>query len=183
MRNLLKAVVMTVTVGTSLMASEAIEFYAGGGLAIEAVPNQDGLSMGTGIVLRGGMNFNEVLEGFGAEVELSKSLIHPEYSYVGGGTKKINVFTMAAYAVYRIKIVDEFYVKPRFGLILPNLGDSNDDIAKGWGNEGWVNSRDVTFSSGIGAGYTVMEHLDVYLDYTVMGENVTNYGAGVEWHF
>jgi hypothetical protein len=41
----------------------------------------------------------------------------------------------------------------------------------------------VTFSSGIGAGYQVMDHLDIYMDYTVLGEAVTNYGAGVEWHF
>jgi hypothetical protein len=46
-----------------------------------------------------------------------------------------------------------------------------------------VNSRDITFSSGIGGGYSVMENLDVYVDYTVLGEGVTNYGAGVEYHF
>ena len=182
MKNLVKALVMTATIGASLMASEGLEFYAGGGLAIEAVPNQDGLSMGTALVLRGGMNLNQVLEGFAVEAELSKSVIHPEYSFVGSGSKKINVLTMAGYAVYRIKIMDNLYVKPRFGLILPNLGDNNKDVYGG-GDNGWVNSRDITFSSGIGAGYTVMEHLDVYVDYTVMGESVTNYGAGVEWHF
>jgi len=183
MKNLAKALVLTVTMGASLMASDALAFYAGGGLAVEAVPDINGLSMGTGLVLRGGMKFDQVLEGFGAEVELSKSIIHPEYSYTRDNSKKVNVLTLATYAVYRIKVMDNFYVKPRFGIILPNLGDSNKDLWKDSDDGGWVNSRNITFSSGIGAGYTVMEHLDVYIDYTVLGENVTNYGAGVEWHF
>ena len=180
MKKLTSALLATVVLSSGAMATD-VGFYAGGGLAFEAVPNngQD-WKMGLGVVLRGGMTLDSVLEGLGAEVELSKSVIDPQVDYKGAnnGRDKVNVTTFATYAVYRIQVIDQFYVKPRFGLIFPNLGG-----AEYWSGDTVVNSRDVTFSSGIGAGYTVMDHLDVYVDYTVIGESITNYGAGVEYHF
>ena len=168
MKKLTKTLLATALISTSAMAAE-VGFYAGGGLAFEAVPKIDNLKMGLGVVLRGGMTLDSVLEGFATEVELTKSMVDPKYDY-GFGTDKINVMTLAAYAVYRIPVTDKIYVKPRFGVIFPNLGDD-------------TNSRDITFSSGIGGGFTVMDHLDVYVDYTVIGETITNYAAGVEYHF
>jgi hypothetical protein len=174
-KKLTKALLATAVLSSGVMATE-VGFYAGGGLALEAVPKggdyYPGWNMGTGLVLRGGLTLDSVLQNFAVEAELTKSIFDPKVNFKdGSGRDKVNVATLAVYAVYRIPVVDKLYVKPRFGLILPNLGD---DI---------VNSRDVTFSSGIGAGYTVMDHLDVYIDYTVLGESITNYGAGVEWHF
>ncbi len=169
MKKLASALLATAVLSSGVMAAE-VGFYAGGGLAFEAVPKHDNLKMGLGLVLRGGMTLDSVLENFAVEAELTKSLIDPKWE-IAGTDDKINVTTLATYAVYRIPVVENFYIKPRFGIIFPNLGD---DV---------VNSRDVTFSSGIGGGITVMEHMDVYVDYTVLGEGVTNYGAGVEWHF
>jgi len=169
MKTFTKTVVASLALSTTLMATD-VGFYAGGGLAFEAVPDQPNLQMGLGIVMRGGMTLDALLENFAVEAELTKSLIDPKYD-LPGADDKINVTTLATYAVYRINIVDNFYVKPRFGVIFPNLGDD------------FVNSRDITFSSGIGGGYSVMQNLDVYVDYTVLGEGVTNYGAGVEYHF
>ena len=176
MRKLTKSLLATAVLSSAVMATE-VGFYAGGGLALEAVPNYGDWKMGLGVVLRGGMTLDSVLENFGAEVELTKSIVDPKVSYTGVNDK-VNVTTLAAYAVYRIPVTKKIYVKPRFGIIFPNLGgaetSSGDNI---------VNSRDVTFSSGIGGGFTVMDHLDIYVDYTVLGESVTNYGAGVEYHF
>ncbi len=169
MKKTTKALLATAMLSSSLMAAE-VGFYAGGGLALEAVPDVKNLKMGVGAVIRGGMTLDSVLENFAVEVELTKSIIDPKFDVTGGDTK-FNVTTLGTYAVYRIPVGNKFYVKPRFGIIFPNLGDD------------FVNSRDVTFSSGIGGGYTVMDHLDVYIDYTVLGESVTNYGAGVEYHF
>ncbi len=149
------------------MATADMGFYAGGGLAYESVPDWNGASSGVGIVLRGGMNLDMVLEGFGAEVELTKSVIDPEY-----GTDDQNIVTLAGYAVYSINITKDWYVKPRFGIILPNLGDDES-----------VNSRDIGFTSGIGGGYRIMDNLSLYIDYTILGEYVTNWGTGVEYHF
>lgn len=165
----LTTALLTAGLLSSGAAAAEVGFYAGGGLAFEAVPDYDDLKMGLGVVLRGGMTLDSVLEHFAIEGEVTKSIVDPKYDYPGSDVK-FNVNTLAAYAVYRIPVADKFYVKPRFGIIIPNLGDE-------------INSRDVTFSSGIGAGYTVMQHLDVYVDYTVLGEFITNYGAGVEYHF
>lgn len=169
MKKLTKALFATAILSSGVAATE-VGFYAGGGLALEAVPDIKDLKMGLGAVVRGGMTLDTVLENFAVEGELTKSLIDPRFDNPGKD-EEFNVTTLAAYAVYRIPVADKFYVKPRFGVIFPNLGDD------------WVNSRDVTFSSGIGAGFTVLTHLDVYIDYTVLGEFVTNYGAGVEYHF
>jgi len=178
MKKFTKALLATAVLSSSAMATE-VGFYAGGGFAVEAVPSTNDWKMGAGIVLRGGMTFDSLLEHFAAEVELTKSIVDPKVNYDGiTGRDKVNVTTFAAYAVYRIPVVEKFYVKPRFGVILPNLGGTKD-----WNGDYVVNSRNVTFSSGIGAGYQVMDHLDIYMDYTVLGEAITNYGAGVEWHF
>jgi len=180
----LAVTLLTTAALTSALVAEGMSFYAGGGLAIEAVPDYDGLSMGTAIVLRGGMNLPMVLEGFGTEVELTKSVVDPSeenskcngYDFFGGCTSysatDVSILTLGAYAVYTIPLGEKFYVKPRFGIILPNLGDDKS-----------ANSRDITFSSGIGGGFKVMEQMNIYVDYTVIGEFVTNYGAGVEYHF
>lgn len=171
MKKLTKTLLATALLSSGAMATE-VGFYAGGGLALEAVPDAADWKMGAGVVLRGGITLDAVLQNFAAEVEITKSVIDPKLSFKGNASRdNVNVTTLAAYAVYRIPVVDRFYVKPRFGVIFPNLGD---DV---------VNSRDITFSSGIGAGYEVIDHLDVYIDYTVLGESITNYGAGVEWHF
>jgi len=178
MKKFTKALLATAVLSNAAMATE-VGFYAGGGFALEAVPNYGDWKAGAGVVLRGGMTFDSVLEHFGAEVELTKSIVDPKVNKDGiAGRDKVNVTTFAAYAVYRIPVVDKFYVKPRFGVILPNLGG-----AKYANGDYVVNSRNVTFSSGIGVGYQVMDHLDIYMDYTVLGEAVTNYAAGVEWHF
>lgn len=180
MKKLTSALLATAVLSSGVMAAE-VGFYAGGGLAFEAVPNnsQD-WEMGLGVVLRGGMTLDAVLENFAVEVELTKSLADPKVHYKGDNSRdKVNVTTLATYAVYRIPVTDKIYVKPRFGIIFPNLGGAESE----WTNDNVVNSRDVTFSSGIGGGFTVMDHLDVYVDYTVIGESITNYGAGVEYHF
>jgi len=173
MKKFTKALLATALMTNTMMAAE-VGFYAGGGLAFEAVPKHSDLKMGLGVVLRGGMTLDSVLEGFATEVEFTKSVIDPKYF-----GEKINIATLAAYAVYRIPITDKIYVKPRFGIIFPNLGGEEYPFS----SDPIVNSRDVTFSSGIGGGFTVMDHLDVYVDYTVIGEFTTNYAAGVEYHF
>ena len=96
------------------MATADMGFYAGGGLAYESVPDWNGASSGVGIVLRGGMNLDMVLEGFGAEVELTKSVIDPEYNWYYGND--INVLTLATYAVYSINIT-------RVGPFPPRIAD------------------------------------------------------------
>ncbi|MEN8146485.1 MAG: outer membrane beta-barrel protein [Campylobacterota bacterium] len=181
MKKLTTALLATAVLSSGVMATE-VGFYAGGGAAFEAVPDNAGnYKRGMAAVIRGGMTFDALLENFAAEVELTKSVIDPEVNQFNGvftSQQNFDVTTLATYAVYRIPVGGKFYVKPRFGIIFPNLGG-----AEYWNGDSIVNSRDVTFSSGIGGGFSVLESLDIYIDYTVIGENITNYGAGVEYHF
>ncbi len=180
MKKWLYTLLATSLLSTNVIATE-VGFYAGGGMAFEAVPkNSQDWEMGLGLVLRGGMTLDALMEGFAAEIEMTKSLVDPKVDYKGNDDRdRINVTTLATYAVYRIPVTKLIYVKPRFGVIFPNLGGAEIDYT----NDSIVNSRNITFSSGIGAGYTVMDHLDIYVDYTVIGENITNYAAGAEYHF
>ena len=183
MKKLIKVLLATVLMTNTVVAAE-VGFYAGGGLAFEAVPKNDDnfgdWEMGIAVVLRAGMTLDSVLEGFAAEVEFTKSVLDPKRNFEGNlDAEKVNVTTLATYAVYRIPITEKIYVKPRFGIVFPNLGGEQYEGS----SRGVVNSRDITFSSGIGGGFTVMKQLDVYVDYTVIGESITNYGAGVEYHF
>lgn len=151
----------------SLSMANDSNIYAGGGLAYESLPDYSDKSSGIGIVLRGGMKLDKVFEHFATEVEISKSLVDPKI-----GNNTYDVTTLATYAVYTIDINDKFYVKPRFGIILPNLGSSD-----------FVNSRDIGFASGLGGGFHFDDKMDIYFDYTILGEGVTNWGSGVEYHF
>ncbi len=177
MKKITSALLATAVLSSGVMAAE-VGFYAGGGLAFEAVPKTDDLKMGLGIVFRGGMTLDSVVENFAIEVEFTKSLVDPKFD-LPGSDHKLNVATLGTYAIYRIPVTETFYIKPRFGIIFPNLGGADYPGS----DYSFVNSRDITFSPGIGAGITVMDHLDVYIDYTVLGEGITNYGAGVEYHF
>lgn len=179
MKKFTKALLTTAILSSSVMATE-VGFYAGGGLAFEAVPDDSrNWKMGLAVVLRGGMTLDVVLENLAIELELTKSVVDSKVNYKGNADRdNVNVTTLATYAVYRIPVGNKFYVKPRFGIIFPNLGGAE------YGNgDNIVNSRDITFSSGIGGAYSVLDSLDIYVDYTVIGESITNYGAGVEYHF
>ncbi len=162
MKKITKSLGALALVATMGMAQPS--FYAGGGLAFESLPDAAGTDNGMGIVLRGGATLDSVLKNFGVEAELTKSVADPK---LWGAD--MNVLTLASYAVYNIKI-KRFYVKPRFGIILPNLGDD-------------TNSRDLGFSSGIGGGFALTKKMNVYVDYTILGESVSNWGAGVEYKF
>lgn len=142
--------------------------YGGVGLAIQAVP--DGWDEhGIGLVLKGGMALPRLLDDLGAEVELTTSISDPQY--VNGAD--VSILTLAGYMTYTIEIPGtQFAVRPRAGIILPNLGDSDS-----------VNSRSLGLTTGIAGLITLNEQLDAYVDYTNLGENINNYTVGIELKF
>lgn len=153
-------------VGMALLSSlcMAQEAHVGAGLGILAVP--DGADAGIGLTLKGGVALDSVLQGMGLQVELNKSLIDPEY-----GPFDQDVTTLGAYTTYEIPLPNsQMALRPRFGVILPNLGDD-------------VDSRDFILSSGFGAIYKVDAKMNLYVDYTVLGDSVNNYSAGLEIKF
>jgi len=158
--------------GASSMASEdgldLSGVYGGVGIAIQAVP--DGWDeYGVGLVIKGGVALPQLLENLGAEVELTTSLSDPQV--VNG--QDLSILTLAGYMTYTIEIPNTpFAVRPRAGVILPNLGDSDS-----------VNSRSLGLSTGIAGLMILNEQLDAYVDYTNLGENINNYTVGLELKF
>jgi hypothetical protein len=138
--------------------------YVGIGLGLEAMPKD--VDNGMGLSVKGGMKLDSVLKNFGAEAELTTSLLAPKQ-----GGSDINVLTLGAYATYTIDIPNTaFAVRPKFGFILPNLSDQ-------------LNSYDVAVSGGLGALYTLNKQLDLYAEYVNTSEAMSNYMIGLEINF
>jgi len=164
---IMKKTILTLAVLTSsLMAQETMQgLYFGAGVGFEAMPKD--FDNGMGLSVKGGTALNQVLEYLGAEAELTTSVIPPQYP----GGKDINVFTMGAYATYTIVIPDSpISVRPKFGVILPNLGDD-------------INSRDIALSTGIAGVMKVNKQLNAYVEYVNASEWMNNYMVGIEVGF
>ncbi|MEA3523629.1 MAG: hypothetical protein U9R50_11745 [Campylobacterota bacterium] len=150
-----------VLLSTTLAAQ--IKPYAGAGFGFMATPDYPGAENGLGLTVKAGATgFVEVMPEIGALFELNKSLT---------GLNDADVLSLGAYASYDILIPNSaFAIRPKFGVIIPNAGDE-------------IHSRDITFSSGIGGKMALSKQLDLYVDYVVLGEGVTNYSIGAEFKF
>jgi len=168
MNNILKvALAMSMLSGVSYAKGATTDqgLYVGAGLGIMATSKSGDAGLGLG--LRAGVELDNVLKGFGIQAELNKSLSHPETA----NNKDINVMTLATYATFDIEIPNsKVTLRPRIGAILPNL--KND-----------IDSRDFILSSGFGMTYKIQNNVRLYADYTVLGEGISNYSAGVEIKF
>ncbi len=139
--------------------------YGGAGVGIMAT-NKHG-DAGLGLSLRGGVELDSALEGLGIQVELNKSLSDPE----NAANQDIDVMTLATYATFDIDIPSSnVTLRPKIGVILPNMKDD-------------IDSRDIILSSGFGMTYKIDGNLRLYADYTVLGEAISNYSAGLEIKF
>lgn len=169
MKKTLLALSLLASVSFAAEQSTSQKFYAGAGLGIMAT--DDNGDAGLGLSLKAGTYLDKVLKGMGIQAELNKSLSDPEHDNNRNFDRDINVMTFALYTSYDILIPNsDFTLRPRIGVILPNL---NDDI----------DSRDLILSSGFGALYNLQDNLRLYVDYTVLGEQISNYSAGVEFTF
>ena len=168
----MKKILITLAVLASIVCAEDSVaddqgLYAGAGIGIMAT-DDDG-DAGIGLSLRAGVKLDNALKGFGLQVELNKSLVDPERGR--HNNNDIDVMTLATYATFDIAIPDsKVTLRPKIGAILPNL---NDDI----------DSRDLILSSGFGLTYQIEKSVRLYADYTVLGEKISNYAAGVEVTF
>ncbi|UFS61693.1 porin family protein [Sulfurimonas sp. HSL-3221] len=142
-------------------------FYVGAGIGLEAMPKH--VDDGVGLAIKGGVELDNVLKNLGVEAELSTSLVAPEIS---NSNNKIDVTTLGVYATYTIDIPGSaFKVRPKFGLILPNLGDE-------------LHSRgDLAISGGIAGMYELNNQLDLYVEYVNTSEAMNNYMIGLAVNF
>ena len=166
MKKMILVLVALGLLSSSAFASMKDSIYVGGGLGLMAVPDYG--DAGIGLALRGGIDLDDVMPNLGAQVEIQKSIIDPDY-----GNWDTNILTLAAYATYNIEIPSsDITVRPKFGFIFPNLGDDNS-----------VNSRNYGFSSGFDVTYPIQDNLKVYGGYINLGEMVNTYSVGAEFHF
>jgi hypothetical protein len=161
----LTALAISVAVCTSLAAD--IKPYVGAGVGIMATPDETGTKNAMGMTVRGGATgFVDMMPSVGMMLELNKSLTD-----LSDYNEFEDALTFAGYLTYDIIIPNsQFVIRPKFGVILPNASDD-------------INSRDVTLSSGIGGKMVINEQIDIYVDYAVLGEAVTNYSIGAEFKF
>lgn len=159
-----KLSLLALVLSSALWAQSSQGLHIGAGVGLEAMPK--GFDNGAGLSLRGGTELNQLLEYLGAEAELTTSLISPK-----AGGQKINVFTMALYTNYTIVFPESpVSVRPKFGVILPNLGDD-------------IHSRDIALSTGVAALLKVNEQMSAFVEYTNASERMNNYMVGVEVGF
>lgn len=165
MKKTLLALALLTSVSFAAEKSASQNIYAGAGLGVMATDRHG--DAGLGVSLKAGTYLDEVLKGMGIQAELNKSLSDPE----NRNERDIDVMTFALYTSYDIRIPNsEFTLRPRIGVVMPNL---NDDI----------DSRDLILSSGFGVLYDLQDNLRLYADYTVLGEAISNYSVGVEVKF
>ncbi len=166
MKKLIFVLLMLLSIAGTTYAQEKQGVYVGAGLGMMAVPKD--ADAGIGLALKVGFSLQSILKNLAAEVEIQKSLMNPKY-----GGKEYDITTFAGYAVYNIDIPSsDFTIKPKFGIILPNLGDEES-----------VNSRNYGFSSGLDVALKISDEMKLYVGYTNLGENVNTYNVGVELHF
>lgn len=147
-------------------AEESSGVYVGAGANVEAVPDSYN-SSGIGMNLKVGAHIDQVLPKLGLEAEYTRSMSEPK----NPASQKIKVQTVAAYLTYDICFKNSpMFVRPRVGVMLPNVGDK-------------INSRDFGLSSGADVGVAISRSVSAYFGYTNMGETINNYTLGVEIYF
>ena len=157
------AVLASMTYAEDTVSDQGL--YAGAGIGIMAT--DDNGDAGLGLSLRAGVELDDVLEGLGIQAELNKSFSDPE----NGAGRDIDVMTLATYATFDIDIPSSnVTLRPKIGVILPNMKDD-------------IDSRDVILSSGFGMTYEIEDNVRLYADYTVLGQAISNYSAGIEFQF
>lgn len=177
-------------IATSSLAVDTSKMYAGAGLAIESASNMDS---GMALVLNAGLPIiesDEVAPGtLAVEGEFTYSVVSPSWDYSGtpyytgypdyrlsytaGGTYDLTVMTLAGYAVYIFDIDEQFYVRPRIGLIY-----------RSYDLDGVTDKSELGIAVGLGGGYRVDRQIDIYLDYTLIdGSDLTHLTAGAVFHF
>ncbi|MBU0720679.1 porin family protein [bacterium] len=169
MKKIILSLCMFALTASGVFAEDNRTSYLGVGLGIMAVPDYDGTRSGIGLNLKGGVALDEVLQNLGVELELQNSIIDPEL----GRSRDVDVLSLGVYGTYDIKIPStDMALRPRFGIILPNLGDEKS-----------VNTRNYGFSSGLDVTFRISQEMKVYAGYTNLGENINSYLAGIEFHF
>jgi len=179
MKKMIATATAAVLLTTSAYALEldTESLYAGGALAIESF---DDFDSGVALVLTGGAPFtkkDEVGPGyFTAEAELTYSIVDSTLdfpSFFGTNfTYDVSVFSLGAYAAYMYEINEQFFVKPRIGLVYSSLSGDSIYSSPGFG-----------LALGVQGGYKINDQFDATIGFNMLASNLTHLSAGIQYHF
>jgi hypothetical protein len=158
---------------TDQASGQAASHYAGGGMAVQSVTgHQDGFA----VVGKAGTYFNGGREGFGAEVELSRSLVEPESnggSRFGGGGSDVALTTLGGYGAFTVRHPQQpIAVRARLGLAWEYAEPANGD-----------NESELNVSYGLGGTAELAIGATVFIDYTHIEADVDHLNLGIQTRF
>ncbi len=171
--NLYKKLLLSVTasalMATSGLALDTSKIYGIGGLALESV---DGLDAGFAIILGAGLPVLKAGPGtVAAEAELTYSLVSPS---IGG--YDMTVTSLGAYSAYKFDINEQYFVKPRVGLVYKSASVSYGSAS--------ASDSEIGLAFGVQGGYVLNKSMDIVVGYNLLdGTDITHLSAGVNYRF
>jgi len=183
MKKVISSLAAAAVIATSGVASDVNfdtdQAYLIAGAAIE---NADPFDMGVAVVVGGGVPFMQAGEGtLVAEAELTYSVVAPSYDYDfgfygGSDTVEATFMTLGAYAGYKYDIDQQFFVKPRVGLIYKSV---DFDISGYPGSD-----SEIGLAFGIQGGMKLNEQMDVVVGFNLVdGSDITHITGGIQYRF
>ncbi len=147
-----------------------------------ALDTSKAYAMGSGfaIILGGGLPVVEAGKAgpgtVAVEAELTYSLMAPSLDY-GYGSVDLTVMTLGAYGAYIFDINEQFFVKPRAGLVYRSYSYSN-------GGYYGDSISEIGVALGVQGGFKLNKQLDVIVGFNMLdGGDLTHLSAGVQYHF
>ena len=147
--------------------SHAESAYANIGVGLLDTNRVD--NIGIGPVFRMGYLFRDLSNSFGIEIEANpmRADLKDEDNNYYHSDRDMGL-TLASYIVYNFEIPEtEFTIRPKAGIVFPNLGDNvyHDSSSLGY---------------GLNVIYNFKEDLGLYVGYGSFGTSVHQYSAGIE---
>ena len=179
MKKILSTVAAAALLATSSFALDTNKMYGGASLAIESGPS--GMDSGMALILNGGLPVMKAGKAgpgtVGVEGEFTYSIVPPSVEYQTGWTSTTSVdytyMTLAAYGVYTYDINNQFFVKPRVGLIYRSVD-----------TDGFGSDSEMGLAMGVQGGYKLNKQMDIVFGYNMLdGSDLTHLSAGVQYRF
>ena len=177
MKKMILSLATIAAMSTSALAADS-KFYAGAGFAIQNL-NIDGLTVdldaGNALVIRGGMNLDNVTKGLGVEVEYSNTM-------TGAGLNNIEYkFTnIALYATYGYEVVPKLKVIGKVG-----FATSQDTVVLGTTEADGDGGSGLAYGAGVA--YEVIPNVSATVDYTIYSvytdASISNLTIGANYAF
>ena len=183
MKKIVSSLAVAALIATSGVASD-VNFdtdkaYLIAGVAAEMV---DEFDMGVAVVLGGGVPFMKAGEGtLVAEGEFTYSVMSPSYDYDfgfygGSDTVEATFMTLGAYAGWQYNLSQEYFIKPRVGLIYKSV---DYDISGYPGSD-----SELGLAFGVQGGMPLSKEMDLIVGLNLVdGSDIMHISGGIQYRF